>query len=157
MIKPSKPDNEAQRLLALQRYQILDTPRERSFDDLVTIATALCGTRMGAVTLVDQDRQWFKARQLLEATQTHRDVSFCGHAILQPDQVMVVEDARADPRFVDNPIVVDEPHIRFYAGAPLLSSDGLPLGTLACSMQRQGSSAAVSAMPWRPCPGRSRW
>jgi len=130
MIKPSKPDNEAQRLLALQRYQILDTPRERSFDDLVTIATALCGTRMGAVTLVDQDRQWFKARQLLEATQTHRDVSFCGHAILQPDQVMVVEDARADPRFVDNPIVVDEPHIRFYAGAPLLSSDGLPLGTL---------------------------
>ena len=130
MIKPSKPDNEAQRLLALQRYQILDTPRERSFDDLVTIATALCGTRMGAVTLVDQDRQWFKARQLLEATQTHRDVSFCGHAILQPDQVMVVEDARADPRFVAHPIVVAEPHIRFYAGAPLLSSDGLPLGTL---------------------------
>jgi len=130
MIKPSKPDNEAQRLLALQRYQILDTPRERSFDDLVTIATALCGTHMGAVTLVDQERQWFKARQLLDAPETSRDISFCGHAILQPDQVMVVEDARTDPRFFDNPVVVDEPHIRFYAGAPLLSSDGLPLGTL---------------------------
>lgn len=130
MIKPSKPDNEAQRLLALQRYQILDTPGERSFDDLVTIATALCGTRMGAVTLIDRDRQWFKARQALEVCETSRDISFCSHAILRPDEVMVVEDARADPRFSDNPIVVDDPHIRFYAGAPLLSLDGLPLGTL---------------------------
>ncbi|MHC9011620.1 sensor domain-containing diguanylate cyclase [Stenotrophomonas rhizophila] len=130
MIKPSKPDNEAQRLLALQRYQILDTPQERSFDDLVTIATALCGTRMGAVTLVDQDRQWFKARQQLDACETHRDLSFCAHAILTPDQVMVVEDARSDPRFSDNPVVVDDPHVRFYAGAPLLSVEGLPLGTL---------------------------
>ncbi|QHB70766.1 diguanylate cyclase [Stenotrophomonas rhizophila] len=130
MIKPSLPDNEEQRLQALQRYQILDTAKERSFEDLVTIATALCGTRMGAVTLVDRDRQWFKARQALDATETSRDISFCGHAILQPDQVMVVEDARQDPRFFDNPVVVDDPHIRFYAGAPLLSFDGLPLGTL---------------------------
>ena len=94
MIKPSLPDNEEQRLLALQRYQILDTAKERSFEDLVTIATALCGTHMGAVTLVDRDRQWFKARQALDATETSRDISFCGHAILQPDQVMVVEDAQ---------------------------------------------------------------
>lgn len=130
MIKPSKPDNEEQRLLALQRYQILDTPTERSFEDLVTIATALCGTRMGAVTLVDRDRQWFKARQAMEACETGRDVSFCAHAILQPDQIMVVEDARQDPRFFDNPAVLDEPHVRFYAGAPLLSVEGLPLGTL---------------------------
>ena len=130
MIKPSKPDNEEQRLLALQRYQILDTPKERSFEDLVTIATALCGTRMGAVTLIDRDRQWFKARQALEPTETTRDISFCGHAILQPDQIMVVEDALQDPRFSDNPVVVDDPHVRFYAGAPLISSDGLPLGTL---------------------------
>jgi diguanylate cyclase (GGDEF)-like protein len=130
MIKPSRPDNEEQRLQALSRYQVLDTPAERSFDDLVTIATALCGTRMGAVTLVDRDRQWFKARQALDVPQTPRDISFCGHAILQPDQVMVVEDAREDPRFFDNPVVVDDPHIRFYAGAPLLSFEGLPLGTL---------------------------
>lgn len=130
MIKPSKPDNEEQRLLALQRYQILDTPQERAFEDLVTIATALCGTRMGAVTLVDRDRQWFKARQALGVSETSREISFCGHAILQPGQVMVVEDARIDPRFHDNPVVVDEPHIRFYAGAPLISFEGLPIGTL---------------------------
>lgn len=130
MIKPSKPDNEEQRLLALQRYQILDTPNERSFEDLVTIATALCGTGMGAVTLVDRDRQWFKARRAVDASEASRDISFCGHAILQPDQVMVVEDALQDPRFHDNPLVVDDPHVRFYAGAPLLSFDGLPLGTL---------------------------
>lgn len=142
MIKPSKPDNEEERLLALQRYQLLDTPRERSFDDLVSIATALCGTRMGAVTLVDRDRQWFKACQLLDVPETTRDISFCGHAILQPDRVMVVEDALADPRFADNPVVVDGPQIRFYAGAPLLSFDGLPLGTLCVFDARPGQLTA---------------
>ena len=119
----------SQRLLALQRYQILDSPRERSFDDLVTIATALCGTRMGAVTLVDQDRQWFKARQLLEAAETSRDISFCGHAILQ-DDIMVVRDVNQDERFIDNPLVTGEPHIQFYAGAPLKLPGGQNVGTL---------------------------
>ena len=130
MIKPDKPENEQQRQQALNRYQILDTGRERSFDDLVAIAKAVCGTSMAAVTLIDTDRQWFKSIQGLDASETLRSESMCGHAILQPSEVMVVEDARRDARFHDNPVVAGEPYIRFYAGAPLLSSDGLPLGTL---------------------------
>lgn len=130
MIKPSMPLNEAERLAALQRYRILDTDREQGFDDLVTIARALCGTRMGAVTLIDQDRQWFKALQGMDGMQTPRDEAFCAHTILQPLQVTVVEDAREDARFSGNPSVQGEPHIRFYAGAPLLSSDGYALGSL---------------------------
>lgn len=130
MIKPDKPENEQQRQQALNRYQILDTDRERSFDDLVVIAKAVCGTSMAAVTLIDAERQWFKSIQGLDASETLRSESMCGHAILQPSEVMVVEDARRDVRFHDNPVVAGEPYIRFYAGAPLLSSDGLPLGTL---------------------------
>lgn len=130
MIKPAKPANEAQRLEALQRYQILDSSREKTFDDLVAIAKAVCGTDMAAVTLIDAERQWFKALDGLDGEQTPRDESMCGHAILQPSRVMVVEDASKDERFHDNPVVVGEPHVRFYAGAPLLSNDGFPLGTL---------------------------
>ncbi|KOQ68875.1 sensor domain-containing diguanylate cyclase [Stenotrophomonas maltophilia] len=130
MIKPDKPANEALRLEALYRYRILDSERERSFDDLVVIAKAVCGTSMAAVTLIDVERQWFKSIQGINATETLRSESMCGHAILQPQEVMVVEDALQDVRFHDNPVVVGDPHIRFYAGAPLISSDGLPLGTL---------------------------
>ena len=130
MIRPENPANEAQRLQALYRYRILDSQKERSFDDLVTIAKAVCGTSMAAVTLVDVERQWFKAIHGVEATELPRSESMCGHAILQPQEVMVVEDAQSDQRFHDNPVVVGEPHIRFYAGAPLLSSDGMALGTL---------------------------
>jgi len=130
MIKPDLPANEAERLAALQRYRILDTPREDEFDDLVTIARAICGTPMGAVTLIDSERQWFKSLQGLEGEQTPRDEAFCAHAILQPTRLTVVEDARQDARFRGNPSVTADPFIRFYAGAPLLSSDGYALGTL---------------------------
>lgn len=130
MIKPDKPRNEAQRLQALHRYRILDSAREQSFEDLVTIAKAVCGTSMAAVSLIDAERQWFKSMHGIDASENLRSESMCGHAILQPQEVMVVEDARQDVRFHDNPVVVGEPHVRFYAGAPLLSSDGLPLGTL---------------------------
>jgi diguanylate cyclase (GGDEF)-like protein len=136
MLRPAKPDNEAERLSALQRYRILDTPPESRFDDLVAIAAAICGMPMGSVSLIDDDRQWFKARLGLEDAETPRDTAFCAHAILEPDKVMVVPDARADARFRDNPFVTGAPGIRFYAGAPLLSADGLPLGTL-CVMDRQ--------------------
>lgn len=130
MIKPPLPANETERLAALQRYRILDTAGEQEFDDLVSIARTLCGTAMGAVTLIDRDRQWFKALQGLEGVQTPRDEAFCAHTILQPRELTVVPDARQDARFSGNPLVLGEPHIRFYAGAPLLGSDGCALGSL---------------------------
>lgn len=130
MIRPEKPYNEEARLAALQRYQVLDTEAERAFDDLVLIAAGICGVPTATVSLIDADRQWFKARQNLEPAETGRDISFCGHAILEPDKVMVVPDATADPRFHDNPLVTAEGGIRFYAGAPLLTGDGHAIGTL---------------------------
>ncbi len=130
MIKPPTPANEAERLAALQRYRILDTPHEQEFDDLLLIARTLCGMRMGAVTLIDSDRQWFKAQEGLVGSQTPREEAFCAHAILQPDKLMVVPDTHQDKRFVDHPAVLGAPHIRFYAGSPLLSTDGYALGTL---------------------------
>lgn len=130
MIKPPIPAHEAERLAALQRYRILDTARDQEFDDLVTIARTICNTPMGAVTLIDRDRQWFKSLQGLEGEQTPRDDAFCAHTILAPQELTVVQDARDDARFSGNPSVVGDPHIRFYAGAPLLSSDGYALGSL---------------------------
>jgi diguanylate cyclase (GGDEF)-like protein len=130
MIKPDKPSNEALRLDALYRYRILDTDKEKSFEDLVTIAKAVCGASMAAVTLIDAERQWFKAIHGNEVQELPRSDSMCGHAILQPEQVMVVEDMRDDVRFHDNPLVTGVPHVRFYAGAPLVSNDGYALGTL---------------------------
>ncbi|MET0131102.1 MAG: sensor domain-containing diguanylate cyclase [Stenotrophomonas chelatiphaga] len=130
MIKPDKPANEAHRLDALHRYRILDSEKEQTFEDLVTIAKAVAGTSMAAVTLIDAERQWFKSVQGVETAELPRDASMCGHAILSPREVMVIEDARLDARFHDNPIVVGAPGVRFYAGAPLISNEGLPLGTL---------------------------
>jgi len=130
MIKPEKPVNEAIRLAALYRYRILDSEKEKSFDDLVTIAKAVCGASMAAVTLIDAERQWFKSIEGVDARELPRSESMCGHAILQPWEVMVVEDARTDVRFHDNPNVTGDPKVRFYAGAPLVSTEGLPLGTL---------------------------
>lgn len=130
MISPDKPANEVLRMEALHRYQILDSDPERSFEDLTTIARAACGTSMAAVTLIDSQRQWFKSIQGTTAAELPRDESMCGHAILRPQEVMVIEDATRDARFHDNPIVTGEPHVRFYAGAPLLTQDGLPMGTL---------------------------
>jgi len=130
VIKPEKPKDEAERLAALQQYRILDTPPEEAFDDLVEIATTICGTQMGAVTLIDRDRQWFKARKGLDATETPREFAFCAHAILEPEQLLTVENTTDDARFQGNPYVTGAPHIRFYAGAPLLGAEGQALGTL---------------------------
>lgn len=133
---PGIPDNEDERLQALHAQGLLDSDAEEAFDDLVAIAVAVCGVPMGAVSLVDAERQWFKARIGLEETQTSRELSFCGHAILDPHDLLVVPDALRDERFRDNPRVTGEPGIRFYAGAPLLDAGGLAVGAL-CVMDRE--------------------
>ncbi len=127
--RPQLPHNENERQAILDAYRILDTPREASFDDLVSIATAVCDVPIAMVSLVDRDRQWFKASTGLDVTETARDVSFCAHAILDPGNTMVVPDAQLDARFRDNPLVTAGIKVRFYAGAPLLSVEGQPLGT----------------------------
>jgi PAS domain S-box-containing protein len=128
---PTPPD-EAERLAALRRYEVLDTPPEPAYDDLAMLAARLCRTPIALVTLVDENRQWFKASVGMKVRSTPRADSFCARAIRQPapQQVMVVPDARRDERFRDNPLVTGEPHIRFYAGAPLVTPDGHALGTL---------------------------
>lgn len=123
------PPHETERLSALRRYRVLDTERERSFDDISKLAAYVCGTPVSAVTLVDANRQWFKASVGLGITETSRDQAFCGHTIMA-DEVMVVEDATQDARFSENGLVTGYPHIRFYAGAPLSTRDSYNIGAL---------------------------
>jgi signal transduction histidine kinase len=123
------PDNELDRLNALYALDILDSAPEQDFDDIVQLASNVCGTPMSLVTLVDTDRQWFKARVGTDLTETSRELSFCAHAILGRD-LLVVPDATKDARFADNPSVDMDGGIRFYAGAPLVTTEGYALGTL---------------------------
>lgn len=130
----STPLSEAERLAVLDECRILDTPAERGFDDITRLAASITCSPIALVSLVDANRQWFKSRVGTDTTETPREHAFCHHAILEPG-VMTVEDAELDPRFAANPLVLKEPHIRFYAGAPLLV-DGAALGTL-CVIDRE--------------------
>ena len=122
-------EDESARLASLREYRILDTETERAFDDIVLLASQICAAPISLITLVDEHRQWFKARVGISTSETSRSVSFCAHAI-RGRTIFVVPDAMDDERFRDNPMVRGEPHIRFYAGAPLITRDGHALGTL---------------------------
>lgn len=143
MQPPPIPADETARLERLYRLDILDTPAEELYDDITRLAALFCGTLFATVTLVDRDRQWFKAAHgPLEARETPREQSFCGHAIAE-NKPFVVEDAHQDPRFSDNPLVRGGPMIRFYAGVPLVTSDGLVMGTLCVFDPKPGALDAT--------------
>ncbi len=128
------PSNEGSRLETLRAYEVLDSGPEQSYDRIVQIASQICDTPIALVSLVDESRQWFKASVGLDAKETARDISFCGHAVAA-GATLTVEDATKDPRFADNPLVLDDPSIRFYAGVPLKGYNGESLGTL-CAIDR---------------------
>ena len=127
--EPPRPANEPDRLQALRQLLILDTPPEERFDRLTAFAAQEFDVPTALLSLIDNDRQWFKSRVGMDQCETSRGISFCGHAILQ-DDIMVVPDVNQDERFIDNPLVTGEPHIQFYAGAPLKLPGGQNVGTL---------------------------
>ncbi|MET0266601.1 MAG: sensor domain-containing diguanylate cyclase [Duganella sp.] len=129
MQKPALPPEETSRLNALRSLSVLDTPEEERFDRLTRMARRMFRVPMALVSLVDENRQWFKSRDGVDACEMPRDISFCGHAILA-DDILLINDARTDARFADNPLVTGAPHIRFYAGCPLRTADGHKIGTL---------------------------
>lgn len=135
MQAPAMPINEAERLEALRSYGPVEPVPDPDFDDLALLAAEMCDAPIALVTLVDEDHQWLKGRAGTDLTQTSREVSFCGHAILGTE-LFVVPDVAEDPRFADNPLVIADPNIRSYTGAPLINADGFALGTV-CVIDRE--------------------
>ena len=128
-MKAPLPADEPFRLHTLHEYHILDTLPEQNYDDLTFLASQICGTPVAFLSLIDEGRQWFKSRVGMEIDEMPREISFCAHAILAPGLTMV-PDTTLDERFADNPLVAADPHVRFYAGAPLVTAEGAALGTI---------------------------
>ncbi|WP_316818824.1 GAF domain-containing sensor histidine kinase [Pedobacter nyackensis] len=124
------PENESARLIALSSYQLMDSEQEQNYDDLALLAAEICQTPVALITLIGEQRQWFKSRYGTELTENHRDYTFCSHAILDGQEIMIVSDARTDERFSDNPMVTGEHKVVFYAGVPLVNSEGYALGSI---------------------------
>ncbi|MBN8571417.1 MAG: GAF domain-containing sensor histidine kinase [Ignavibacteria bacterium] len=129
MISAPIPANEKERLTKLKEYNILDTPAEESFEEIVKLASIICKVPMSTITLLDEKRQWFKSRIGIKNQETSREIAFCAH-VINGDDLMIVNDATEDERFADNPMVTSDPDIRFYAGMPLITPDGNKLGTI---------------------------
>ncbi len=147
IVPAALPVNEQERVAKLLSYRVLDTQAEATYDDLTSLAAYICETETALISLVDVSRQWFKSRQGLAISETPRDFAFCAHTILQAE-VMVVTDAAKDPRFARNPLVMGDPHIRFYAGAPLITTEGYALGTICVldSKPRQLKPEQITAL-----------
>lgn len=129
----SKEEFEKERLKELDSYSILDTLPEKEYDALTYIASLICGTPVAQIVIVDKDRQWYKSNYGVEMEEVPRTVGFCSHTIKTPEEALVVNDLRLDDRFADNPFVKGEPHVKFYAGVPLVTKNGYPLGSICVS------------------------
>ncbi len=165
MLKAPIPPDEEQRMKTLREYSVLDTPPEAVYDDIAHVCAGVCDTPIALIALIDGTRNWFKARVGVddELTESPRDISFCGHAILRQD-IFEVTDAVLDERFADNPLVAEAPHIRYYAGAPLITPDGYKLGTI-CAIdirprrlteEQRATLAALSRLVMRQLDRRRR-